>query len=52
MSQQLGQGLAGEKDLWQMDPQKLELAQINEEQVKRSLEYANVHFERLRLALH
>jgi len=25
---------------------------VNEEQVKRSMEYATVHFERLRLALH
>jgi HD-like signal output (HDOD) protein len=52
MAAQMGQGLPGERDLWQFDPAKLEIAQVNEEQVRRSMEYASVHFERLRLALH
>jgi HD-like signal output (HDOD) protein len=49
---QMGHGLPGERDSWQIEPRKLELARVTEEQVNRCIEYATAHFERLKLALH
>ena len=51
VSQELGQGLPGERDLWELTPKKLEMAGLREEQVKEQLENVAWLFERMQPAL-
>jgi HD-like signal output (HDOD) protein len=51
IAQELGQGLPGERDLWELTPEKLALAKLDEDQVKAQVgEVASV-FERMQPAL-
>jgi hypothetical protein len=51
MAQELGQGLSGERDLWEMMPKKLEMAGLREAQVKEQLESVASVFERMQPTL-
>jgi HD-like signal output (HDOD) protein len=51
IAQELGQGLPGERDLWELTPQKLELAKLEEDQVREQIGEVAAVFERMQPAL-
>jgi HD-like signal output (HDOD) protein len=51
VTRELGQGLPGERDLWELTPDKLEQAGLQEEQVKAQLDEVAFLFERMQPAL-
>jgi HD-like signal output (HDOD) protein len=51
ITQELGQVLPGERDLWEITPEKLELVRLDEDQVKAQLDVVASVFERMQPAL-